>query len=269
MTDALLLENRNNFMVKKLNKKVRFYRSRQEQEENQTKTPISNQLNPISEIIYKRGYRVLYGSCHKHVYPKGHQKLVEGMNCFMKTIEDCRDTFNGCETRHFQDIIKDYCEKKEREIKDAKALCAKLVKVKNCELDEKLKEVNSLSEEVEKLRKENEAIRKNMDNEIREKVREGVRQSLLSMPMLSSCLGIKTFNRAREHSESTDFTQNSDHGSFYHADPRENSEEEEEEGFLTETADDDSDMDCPATRITHNYNIFNNYMYSEAKVYQS
>ncbi|XP_061183119.1 uncharacterized protein LOC133191382 [Saccostrea echinata] len=267
MTDALLLETRNIFIVKKLNKKVRYYRSRQEQEENKIKNSNCNQLHPISEILFKRGYAVLYGTCHKQQYPKGHQKLVEGMNVFMKTIEDCRDTFTGCETRHFQDIVKDYCDKKEKEIKDAKALCAKLVKAKNGELDEKAEEMSYLKEEVEKLRRENEKIRKNMDQEIREKVREGVRQSLLSMPMLSSCLGLRTMDRAREHSESSDFSGNSDTGSSSNSDPQEDSEEEE--GFNTETTDTYSEAGQSATRITHNYNIYNNYMYSEARLYQS
>lgn len=80
LTEALLLENRNNFIVKKLSKKVRFYRSREEQSERNSKTHTSNQLDPLGEILFKRGYPVLYGSCHKQAYPKGHQKLMEGMN---------------------------------------------------------------------------------------------------------------------------------------------------------------------------------------------
>nr|XP_011428263.2 uncharacterized protein LOC105328918 [Crassostrea gigas]XP_034312356.1 uncharacterized protein LOC105328918 [Crassostrea gigas] len=277
LTEALLLENRNNFIVKKLSKKVRFYRSREEQSERNSKTHTSNQLDPLGEILFKRGYPVLYGSCHKQAYPKGHQKLMEGMNGFMVTLEDCRDFFNGCETRHFKDILKDFCDKKEKEIKDAKVLCARLVKSKNCELDQGSLEVNRLQQEVDKLKTENENIRRNWERDIRQKVTEGVRQRLLSMPMLSSCLGMPPSARAREHSESTDFSENSDQGSFsngsYHSDHQveeSEGEREEEEGFVTETTDTESEAEYPNNRVPHvTYNIYTNHIYSTARLYQS
>nr|XP_022329563.1 uncharacterized protein LOC111128293 isoform X2 [Crassostrea virginica] len=276
MTEALLLENRNNFIVKKLNKKVRFYRSREELQENKTKTHISSQLDPLSELLFKRGYPVLYGSCHKKLYPKGHQKLVEGMNEFMATMEDCRDGFNGCDTRQFQEILNDYCDKKEKEIKDAKALCARLVKAKNSELDQRSQQRKCLQEEVTKLKEENEKIRRNWESEIRQKVTEGVRQRLLQMPMLSSSLGIRKFDRSRENSESTDFSGNSDPVSLSENDPTEDSETKntggEDQGFLTDTTDSESEAGYSTGGTTHitTINIYNNNIYSaEAHLYQN
>lgn len=67
---------------------------------------------------------------------------MEGMNGLMVIFEDCRDFFNGCEIRYFKDILKDFCVKKEKEIKDVKVFCVRLVKFKNCELDQGFLEVN-------------------------------------------------------------------------------------------------------------------------------
>ena len=60
LIEALLLDVKNDYIVQKLKKKVRFCRKRLQAQENQTASYFG-QLDDVADIIYTRGYLTIYG----------------------------------------------------------------------------------------------------------------------------------------------------------------------------------------------------------------
>lgn len=95
--------------------------------------------------------------------------------------------------------------------------------------------------------------------------------------MLSFCLGMLLSVRVREYFEFIDFSENSDQGFFsngsYYFDyqvEESEGEREEEEGFVIEIIDIESEVEYFNNRVFYViYNIYINYIYSIVRFYQS
>ncbi|XP_061183121.1 uncharacterized protein LOC133191383 [Saccostrea echinata] len=269
LTETLLLDVKNDYIVQKLRKKVRFCRKRLQAQENQTSSYFG-QLDDVADILYTRGYLTIYGESRKVTAGTSHQALVEDINKFVGDITKCRQSLEpSSERQSFQEIIAEYKEKKHQEIENAKLVCAKLVKSKNSDLEEKQKNIKDLQDELMKLKVENESMRKKMGIEIKTKVQENV-DRLLMLPRLSPTDPVP-YVETEEDILDRKLRQRSP---VKRPEPQEHSLSDSE-------SDCESDSDVPASnkmttsttqkgsKIVHNYNIYNNHMYSDTKIYQN
>lgn len=268
LIDALLLDLKNDYIVQKLKKKVRFCRKRLQAQENQTSSYFG-QLDDVADILYTRGYLTIHGESKKVTAGTSHQALVEDLTKFVGDISKCRQSLEpSSERQSFQEIIAEYKEKKHQEIENAKLVCAKLVKSKNSDLEEKQKHIRDLQGELTKLKTENESMRKKMGIEIKNKVQENV-DRLLMLPRLSPTDPVPYVE-----TEEDILDKKLRQLPSKHPEPQEHADSDSE-------SDCESDSDVPVsskmttssaqkgTKIVHNYNIYNNHMYSDAKVYQN
>lgn len=268
LTEALLLDVKNDYIVQKLKKKVRFCRKRLQAQENQTSSYFG-QLDDVADVLYTRGYLTIYGQSRKVSAGTSHQALVDDLNKFVEDVTKCRESLEpSSERQSFQEIIAEYKEKKQQEIENAKLVCSKLVKSKNSDLEDKKKHIADLQEELTKLKVENESMRKKMGMEIKNKVQENV-DRLLMLPRLSPADPYRETEadkldkklRQRSLERNPEPIEHSDSGSEYDSECEHDSEIPGPRQSTTTIQ--------KGSKIVHNYNIFNNHMYSSAKVFQN
>lgn len=269
LIEALLLDVKNDYIVQKLKKKVRFCRKRLQAQENQTASYFG-QLDDVADIIYTRGYLTIYGQSKKVTAGTNHQALVDDLNKFVGDVTTCRQSLEPSSDRQsFQEIIAEYKEKKQQEIENAKLVCAKLVKSKNSELEEKQKNIKDLQEELVKLKVENESMRKKMGMEIKTKVQENV-DRLLMLPRLSPADPYQATEEEKLDSKLLRQTLGR------RAEPQEHHYHDSE---FESDAESDCDISGQITRtnavqkgtkVTKNITVINNHISSQyAKVYQN
>lgn len=268
LTEALLLDVKNDYIVQKLKKKVRFCRKRLQAQENQTSSYFG-QLDDVADVLYTRGYLTIYGQSRKVSAGTSHQALVDDLNKFVEDVTKCRESLEpSSERQSFQEIIAEYKEKKQQEIENAKLVCSKLVKSKNSDLEDKKKHIADLQQELTKLKVENESMRKKMGMEIKNKVQENV-DRLLMLPRLSPTDPYRETEadkldkklRQRSLERNPEPIEHSDSGSEYDSECENDSEIPGPRQSMTTTQ--------KGSKIVHNYNIYNNHMYSNAKVFQN
>lgn len=268
LTEALLLDVKNDYIVQKLKKKVRFCRKRLQAQENQTSSYFG-QLDDVADVLYTRGYLTIYGQSRKVSAGTSHQALVDDLNKFVEDVTKCRESLEpSSERQSFQEIIAEYKEKKQQEIENAKLVCSKLVKSKNSDLEDKKKHIADLQQELTKLKVENESMRKKMGMEIKNKVQENV-DRLLMLPRLSPADPYRETEadkldkklRQRSLERNPEPIEHSDSGSEYDSECENDSEIPGPRQSMTTTQ--------KGSKIVHNYNIYNNHMYSNAKVFQN
>lgn len=268
LTEALLLDVKNDYIVQKLKKKVRFCRKRLQAQENQTSSYFG-QLDDVADVLYTRGYLTIYGQSRKVSAGTSHQALVDDLNKFVEDVTKCRESLEpSSERQSFQEIIAEYKEKKQQEIENAKLVCSKLVKSKNSDLEDKKKHIADLQEELTKLKVENESMRKKMGMEIKNKVQENV-DRLLMLPRLSPADPYRETEadkldkklRQRSLERNPEPVEHSDSGSEYDSECEQDSEIPGPRQSTTTIQ--------KGSKIVHNYNIYNNHMYSSAKVFQN
>lgn len=268
LTEALLLDVKNDYIVQKLKKKVRFCRKRLQAQENQTSSYFG-QLDDVADVLYTRGYLTIYGQSRKVSAGTSHQALVDDLNKFVEDVTKCRESLEpSSERQSFQEIISEYKEKKQQEIENAKLVCSKLVKSKNSDLEDKKKHIADLQQELTKLKVENESMRKKMGMEIKNKVQENV-DRLLMLPRLSPADPYRETEadkldkklRQRSLERNPEPIEHSDSGSEYDSECENDSEIPGPRQSMTTTQ--------KGSKIVHNYNIYNNHMYSNAKVFQN
>lgn len=268
LTEALLLDVKNDYIVQKLKKKVRFCRKRLQAQENQTSSYFG-QLDDVADVLYTRGYLTIYGQSRKVSAGTSHQALVDDLNKFVEDVTKCRESLEpSSERQSFQEIIAEYKEKKQQEIENAKLVCSKLVKSKNSDLEDKKKHIADLQEELTKLKVENESMRKKMGMEIKNKVQENV-DRLLMLPRLSPADPYRETEadkldkklRQRSLERNPEPIEHSDSGSEYDSECEHDSEIPGPRQSMTTIQ--------KGSKIVHNYNIYNNHMYSSAKVFQN
>lgn len=268
LTEALLLDVKNDYIVQKLKKKVRFCRKRLQAQENQTSSYFG-QLDDVADVLYTRGYLTIYGQSRKVSAGTSHQALVDDLNKFVEDVTKCRESLEpSSERQSFQEIVAEYKEKKQQEIENAKLVCSKLVKSKNSDLEDKKKHIADLQQELTKLKVENESMRKKMGMEIKNKVQENV-DRLLMLPRLSPADPYRETEadkldkklRQRSLERNPEPIEHSDSGSEYDSECENDSEIPGPRQSMTTTQ--------KGSKIVHNYNIYNNHMYSNAKVFQN
>ncbi|KAK3087046.1 hypothetical protein FSP39_000965 [Pinctada imbricata] len=174
---AFKIEPRNEWVLNKLEKKVKLCKRRLQQQD-KTASSYFSQLDDVAEVMYVRGFKAIYGKSEKVVAGTSHKNLVDDLGRLATEVEDCREILDGQEDKSFKDIIKECRLKNEQQIKDTQMACANVVKTKNNIIEQKNKEIRDLKDQMAKLRIENESYRKNMDSVIRGKVQEGVQERL-------------------------------------------------------------------------------------------
>ena len=146
---AIKIESRNEWVVTKLEKKIKICRKRLQQQENKSYSSYFSQLDDIAEITYGRGHMAVYGKSMRVTTGSSHQMLADDLGKLVSEIEDGRESLNGTEDKSFKDIVRDYKAKRDKELKDTKDACTSVVKTKNNMLDQKNKTIAELRAELD------------------------------------------------------------------------------------------------------------------------